>query len=187
MIAAGVIRSSNDTNSQTPSASVPARTQATQNTASQPAATTTTTPTEPSRPASVPIETRSFGSFVLAVPKRWNREPDSEAIRLRSPGGNAEIRVFFAPGNFPLSAVETSAQGLLRRDHPGAQISSARKIKFEKRDAVRIREQDAGGGEDAVAFSTGSFGYVILTRLDKGVSQADAEQAAGILASFSAK
>ena len=183
LIAIGVLRSGDDSESSGPTAITPPET-------STPAedAPPESQPAPDQQAPAVPLNRREFeGRFAIGVPAGWRASRGFSAIVLASPGEAAGIRIFLEPGAEPAGRLAAGAAGFLANDHSGAQIGKPQPVRLGQQKALSVTATYEGGEEVATVLSFGGYRFLILRRVNSDAPPEVAAAADAALQSFRAK
>jgi hypothetical protein len=129
---------------------------------------------------------RVANTFIIGIPKGWERGEADGGVSIEAPGGTAEIRVFFEPGERPNGELARAAAGFLADAHRGAEVSAPENERFGGERAAHVRADYGGGEEEAFVLSDKGNAFLVLCRRDRGASEQVELEAEAIMASFEA-
>lgn len=162
----------------------PAETTPPEATAPEPTATQAAAPPPAEPPDAVTLRRQSFDTFAIGIPAGWRRDKGGEMPSIHAPGRVAEIVVFSEPGEESLGDLADGAASYLADRHDDARIGRPRPAGFGDVGALRVTAAYGGGEERAFVLAAKSSSYLILCRVDRGLSTTVAAQADAAMASF---
>jgi hypothetical protein len=136
----------------------------------------------PRAPDLDPVEV--LGRFAIGIPPEWARGTWDGAVGLRSPDGEADLKVFLEPGSTKPGSLSDEASRYLADEHPGAGITRPKPIRIGRLRGVEVDATFDGGVERAVLLSANGYSYLVTTRVDDGASRDTRAASAAALRSF---
>jgi hypothetical protein len=152
-------------------------------------------PEEPSTPAPAPKPQAAnpsaldrqvvAGRFAIGLPPGWNESGGaSEGYAFEPRGGAAGVTVFFEEGARPLGELASGAQQFLADAHSGANVGAPTAVRFGGGPARQVSATYGGGEEVAFVLARRGYSYLVLRRVDRGASTAQAADAEAVAVSF---
>jgi hypothetical protein len=123
--------------------------------------------------------------YSLRLPQGWTKSVRDGAVVLAPAGSrDVEVRLFYDESSaLSLEAMLASTADLLRRQHPGAEVSPPSREGGDP-DRVTLTARYSGVSETATVVSAGDFRLLLLTRIDEDASGAERAAAESVLASL---
>lgn len=108
------------------------------------------------------LERRAFiGRFAIGVPRGWRTATPGGNVVLSAPGGAVRIRVYSdSPARDPQQLTVPTA-GFLEQQHPGAQVSKPRRVRFGGEPGLRLLARFDGGDETATVLAASGFSFLV--------------------------
>jgi hypothetical protein len=167
----------------TPSAGSASRTTPTAPTSSAP----TPAAKQRSRPQreEVRLERRQLADRVsIGVPRGWSAGISGGAVTVIAGNGNAEVQVYYEPGEKSDTELAEASKAFLLQRHPSARVTSVGPVDAGGVKARRVRVKYATGTETAVVLVAGGYSYLVLERLGKPSSGEVRRTTAAVAMSF---